>query len=84
MSLQFRGRSVPGNCSAGGRGQKGSLALHFSASAFLKMITGSRVKKKTEWIVSPNGSLTEHLTRHGEWTEARTGGQRAGVRPLNE
>lgn len=64
--------------------RNGRLALHFSASAFLEMITGSRVTKKTERIVSPHGSLAKHLTRHGEWTEARTGGQRAGARPLTE
>lgn len=75
-------RQAPAVRRAGDR--NGRLALHFSASAFLEMITGSRVTKKTERIVSPHGSLAKHLTRHGEWTEARTGGQRAGARPLTE
>ena len=64
--------------------RNGRLALHFPLSTFFQMTTGSRVDKSTESIVSQNGSPTKHLTRHREWTEAHTGGRRAGVVLLTE
>lgn len=80
MSLKFQGGLVPGNHNVQGlESRNGSLALRSSVSMFLKMMTSSRVKKRTELIVNKSGSSAKYLIRHGKWTEAQTPEQRAGV-----
>lgn len=80
MGLQFQVWLAPDSHKVqglGGRNRK--PVLRFPVWVFLKMTTASSVKKRTESIVSRNGSPAKHLTRHKKWTETRAAERRAGL-----
>lgn len=82
MDLQFQVWLAPDSHKVQGLGDRNRKpVLRFLVWMFLKMTKVSSVKKRTESIVSQNGSPAKYLTRHKTWTETRAAERRAGLLP---
>lgn len=81
MRFKFQGGWAPSDHNAQRWGAEMEGWPSLPLVRILKVMTGSRLKKSTESVVSRNGSPTKHLSRHRKWTGAQIGERRAGVLP---